>query len=98
DLGSPRNTIPKALVKQKIASPPISDNAAIDPTMSMEWKRLAPERLPNIPIYIRYSEIKPLNGGSPQIASDPVRNRMAVHGIRFIRPPVCSILRVWAAR
>jgi hypothetical protein len=47
--GSPRNTIPKALVKQKIARPPIRERPTMVPRIRMDWSKLAADRLLNIP-------------------------------------------------
>ena len=42
---------------------------------------------------ISHSETKPLSGGSAEIARQPPRNRKAVSGMRWIRPPSCSMSR-----
>jgi len=78
ERGCPRKTIPNAFVKQKTASPPVRIRPVMADNKTIAWLRSAADRLLNIPIAIRYSEIKPLNGGSPQIASEPVRKSAAV--------------------
>ncbi len=41
-----------------------------------------------------HSLTKPLNGGSAEMESTPIRNRRAITGIFFIRPPSSSIFFV----
>ena len=42
---------------------------------------------------ISHSETKPLSGGSAEIATQPTRKTKAVCGMRWIRPPSCSMSR-----
>ena len=43
---------------------------------------------------IIHSLAKPLSGGRAAIAVDPTRKHRAVWGIRLMRPPISSMLRV----
>ena len=42
---------------------------------------------------VSHSETKPFSGGSAEIATQPTRNAKAVFGMRWIRPPRCSMSR-----
>ena len=46
---------------------------------------------------MKNSLTKPLNGGNPEMATDPTRNASATQGMRFARPPSCSISSVLVA-
>ena len=89
----PRNVIPKARTKQAAASAADSANSA--PTVGtsnfkphdgncglsrMAWK-------------VSHSDTNPLSGGNAEIATLPTRNTKAVCGMRWIRPPRCSMSR-----
>src|SRR5262245_8646339 len=42
---------------------------------------------------VSHSETKPLSGGSAEIAAQPTRKTKAVCGMRWMRPPGCSMSR-----
>ena len=86
--------MPKARTKQAAAS--AADSASSAPTAGtisfkpqegncgdsrMAWK-------------LSHSETKPLSGGSAEIAVQPIRKTKAVCGMRWIKPPSCSMSRV----
>ena len=84
---------PNALTKQAAAS--AADRASIAPTAGTI--SLMPQDgtsgLSRIAWKVSHSETKPLSGGSAEIATHPVRNAKAVSGMRWMRPPRCSMSR-----
>lgn len=76
--GEPRKMTPNALVKQNTANPPIRVSPIMLNSNRIDCEKPAPCMVLIIPKYIRYSEMNPLNGGSPQIAMEPNKNRRAV--------------------
>ena len=91
---SPKNVIPTAFEKHTIAIVPTIARDAID-IISIINKLISLAGIPNsIAAYIKISLIKPLNGGKPHIANEPIINRTEVFGIVLISPPKVSIFRV----
>ena len=74
-LGVPRKTIPKAFVKHISAKPPMSTRPKIAKRMKRVNRKWFDNRALNNPVYMKNSDTNPLNGGSPQIASEPIKNR-----------------------
>ena len=91
--GRPRKLTPNALTKQAAAS--AADNASIAPTAGTI--SLTPHDgtsgLKRIAWKVSHSETKPLSGGNAEIAMHPARNVKAVSGMRWMRPPSCSMSR-----
>ena len=78
DRDCPKKTTPNALVKQKIANPPMRANPMMLQIIRIDWYKLADETVWNIPEKIRYSDMNPLKGGNPHIANDPTRKNTDV--------------------
>ena len=91
--GRPRKVTPKALTKQAAAS--AADSASSAPTAGT--RNFRPHcgscGLSRIAWKVSHSETKPLSGGSAEIAAQPTRKAKAVCGMRWIRPPRCSMSR-----
>ena len=89
----PRKVTPKALTKQAAAS--AADNASSAPTPGT--RNFNPQDgscgLSRMAWNISHSETKPLSGGSAEMAAQPTRNATAVCGMRWMRPPRCSMSR-----
>ena len=89
----PRKVMPNALTKQAAAS--AADSASSAPTAGT--RNLSPQDgscgLNRIAWKVSHSETKPLRGGSAEIAAQPTRNTNAVCGMRWMRPPRCSMSR-----
>src|SRR5262249_53232876 len=89
----PRNVTPNALTKQAAAS--AADSARSAPTAGT--RNLRPQEgscgLSRMAWKVSHSETKPLRGGSAEIAAQPTRNTKAVCGMRWMRPPRCSMSR-----
>ena len=85
--------MPKALTKQAAAS--AADSASSAPTAGT--RNFRPHDgscgLSRIAWKVSHSETKPLSGGSAEIAAQPTRKTKAVCGMRWIRPPRCSMSR-----
>ena len=84
---------PKARTKQAAAS--AADSASSAPTAGT--RNFRPQDgncgLSRIAWKVSHSETKPLSGGNAEIAAQPTRNTKAVCGMRWMRPPSCSISR-----
>ncbi len=91
--GRPRNVTPKALTKQAAAS--AADIASNAPTAGT--RNFSPQDgscgLSRIAWNVSHSETKPLSGGNAEMAAQPTRNTNAVCGMRWMRPPRCSMSR-----
>ena len=85
--------MPKALTKQAAAS--AADSASSAPTAgTMNFRpHCGSCGLSRIAWKVSHSETKPLSGGSAEIATQPTRNTNAVCGMRWMRPPRCSMSR-----
>ena len=89
--------MPNAFVKHIRARPPMSTRARMENNMASNIGSWLDANPLNNPLYIKNSDTKPLNGGNPQIASEPVRNKKDDWGIRFNKPPNDSIFMVCVA-
>ncbi len=92
ERGRPRKGMPNALMKQPAAS--AAARASSAPTagtisFSPQWGNCG---LTRIAWNISHSDTKPLSGGSAEIAPQPTRHATAVRGMRWIRPPMRSML------
>ena len=77
-LASPKNIIPEAFEKHTIAIVPTNANEAIDIT-NVTNKLISLAGIPNnMPAYNKNSLTNPLNGGKPEIATDPSINKNPV--------------------
>src|SRR5450759_4389728 len=94
DLGRARKVIPKAFTKQAAARALVRANTANDAIKinsrnglfnAADWKKAWK---------IMSSLTKPLKGGRAEIETAPIRKSMAVLGMRLIKPPISSMLRV----
>ena len=94
-LGSPKNAMLNNFVKQRIAIVPTSASPASARIEIISIPRLSTSAPFNIPKYIKNSLINPLNGGKPQIATEPIKQSAAVFGIDFKSPPRTSMFLVW---
>ena len=85
--------MPNALTKQAAAS--AADSASSAPTAGT--RNFSPQDgscgLSRIAWKVSHSETKPLSGGSAEMATQPTRNTNAVCGMRWMRPPRCSMSR-----
>ena len=87
--------MPNALTKQAAARPLVS--ASMADGERHENRHLGLTGSPTPPSRdwkTSHSEANPFSGGSAEIAPRPIRKKKAVHGIRLIRPPISSMLRV----
>ena len=91
--GRPRKATPKALTKQAAAS--AADSASMAPTAGTMILRPqdGSAGLSRIAWKVSHSETKPLSGGSAEMAMQPARKAKAVTGMRWMRPPRCSMSR-----
>jgi hypothetical protein len=89
----PRKVTPKALTKQAAAS--AAERAKSAPTAGTAnfSPHCGKSGLSRIAWKVSHSETKPLSGGSAEIATQPTRKQNAVCGMRWIKPPRCSMLR-----
>src|SRR6516164_2096989 len=89
----PRKLTPKALTKQAAAR--AADSASSAPTAGT--RNFSPHDgscgLSRIAWKVSHSDAKPLSGGSAEIATQPTRKTKATCGMRWIRPPRCSMSR-----
>ena len=92
--GSARNGMPNAFTKHAAASAAV--NASREPAIG----NISRVRLSVVPKparsawYVSHSLTKPFSGGRPEMATAPIRKKNAVAGMRRIRPPISSMLRV----
>ena len=85
--------MPKALTKQAAAS--AAESASRAPTAGTRnfSSHCGSAGLSRIAWNVSHSETKPLNGGSAEIAAEPMRKANAVRGMRWISPPSRSMSR-----
>ncbi len=92
--GSAKNPIPNAFRKQKAASAPVSASAAAPTGRTILVNVSFKPKPRSSDCRVSHSLTKPLNGGRAEIASTPIRKRMAVVGIFLMRPPSFSVFFV----
>ena len=94
ERGSARKVIPNAFTKHAAASALVSANTANEAikitsrnglAKAVDWKNAWK---------IMSSLTNPLKGGNAEIETAPIKKRMAVLGMRLIKPPISSMLRV----
>ena len=89
--GRPRKLTPNALTKHAAAN--AADSASSAPTAGT--RNFNPHDgncgLSRMAWNVSHSDTKPLSGGSAEIATQPMRNKKAVCGIRWTSPPRCSM-------
>ena len=99
ERGMARNVIPNALTKHAAARPLASASMATAIGMTTATSGCGIAEPPSKAWKTSHSEANPLSGGSAEIAQAPIKKNRAVRGIRLIRPPISSMLRVpraWA--
>ncbi len=97
ERGMARKVMPKALTNPAAARPPVKASeptATVISAATTGCEMLTPGRSD---WNKSHSPTKPFSGGSPAIATAPIRKNNAVHGIRLINPPIRFISRVWVA-
>ena len=92
-LGRPRKVMPNALTKQAAASAADSANAAPIAGARNFSTHCGTWGLSRIAWKVSHSETKPLNGGSAEIAAEPMRKAKAVSGMPWMSPPRRSMSR-----
>ena len=86
--------MPKALTKQAAARPLVRASSATATGMSTATSDRGMAAPPRSAWNTSHSETKPLSGGSAEMAAAPTRKNSAVRGMRLMRPPSSSMLRL----
>ena len=91
--GRPRKATPNALTKQAATSAAASASMAPTAGTMIFSAHCGRSGLCSTAWKISHSETKPLNGGSAEMATQPISTTKLVCGIRWIRPPSLSMSR-----
>ena len=92
--GSPWKITPTTLVRQARANPPITARLRMADRLAMNTVVRSSGTPRKPPMKTKNSLTKPLNGGRPEMARDPMRKVTAVTFIGLIKPPKASMVRV----